>query len=68
VEEVARLPLEKTPMDQHDRQDILRLLNEGNDKGALALANDLFPSMNLEETAELVNEISLDENEDNYDF
>lgn len=53
-------------MSHRDRQAILRLLNEGNDKGALEMANNLFPTMSLEETADLVNEISLDPLDDVY--
>jgi len=48
-------------MSHVNRQAILRFLIEGDDKAAMQLANELFPSMSLEETAELLNEISLDQ-------
>jgi len=46
-----------TPISRDDRYALLRLLREGNTDGARALALSLFPSMSVEETDELLQEL-----------
>ena len=43
------------------REAIRELIAEGNDAGALELTRDIFPSMSVEETQELLEQILLDE-------
>lgn len=48
---------EGTTLPVEDHRQLLRLLSEGNDTGAFALARELFPSMCEEETSELLDEV-----------
>jgi hypothetical protein len=45
------------PISRDDQRSLMRLLSEGNDGGARRLALSLFPSMSIEETDDLLQEV-----------
>lgn len=51
--------LKATPIvSEEDRRLILRLLDDGNEAGAMEAAHDLFPSMTPKETEDFINHLA----------